>query len=193
MKSRLLVALVPLVLVAACAVAPVAAQAEPHWYINSKLLVKKKTVKTLAGLTIGPIPGTTIVVSCKVKDAEVLENPAGGGAGVDLMRAFKVTSCGPNPCPVNSAGVQGALKVNSLGLPWATKLVEVPPIADEISGMTLEFTCKKTGPLFTLSGTLSPLVKPGFLEFTSATGTLSGSPVTGIDNFMPSTVEAKNP
>ncbi len=183
-----------LLAVAACAVLPAVAQAAPHWYVNGKLLTKKKNVKTEAGLTIGPVPGTTITVSCKFKDAETLENPASGGPGTDVMKVFKALSCGPNPCPVNSAGVQGALKVNSLGLPWATKLVEVPPIADEIAGVTLEFTCKKTGPLFTLTGTLSPWVNTNQLEFTTGTGTLSGVQVVGFDNFLPpNTVEAKNP
>lgn len=176
----------------ACVVVPASAQAVPHWYVNSKLLTKPKTVKTQAGLTIGPVPGTTITVSCKIKDAETLENPASGGPGVDQMKVFQVTSCGPNPCPVNTAGVQGKLKVNSLGLPWATRLVEGPPIADEIAGVTLEFTCKGSGALFTLSGTLFPLVNANSLEFTSTTGTLSGVPVTGIDNFLPpNIVEAK--
>ncbi len=192
MNRRLLPALAPLLAVVAFVAVPAAAQAVPHWYVNSKLLTKKKTVRTEAGLTIGPIPGTTITVSCKVKDAEVLENPASGGPGVDLMKAFTVTSCGPNPCPVNSAGVQGALKVNSLGLSWATKLVEIPPIADEIAGIKLEFVCKKTGPLFTLSGTLFPWVNVNSLEFTSGTGTLGGAQVVGFDNFLPpNTVEAK--
>jgi len=195
MNRRVLAALVPLLAVAVCAVVPAVAQAtEPHWYVNSILLTKKKTVRTEAGLTIGPVPGTTITVSCKLKDVETLENPTSGGAGVDVMKVFKATSCGPNPCPVNAAGVQGALKVNSLGLPWATKLVEVPPIADEIAGIKLEFTCKKTGPLFILSGTLFPWVNVNALEFTSGTGTLGGAPVIGFDNFLPpNLVEAKNP
>lgn len=193
MNRRLLSALAPLLLIAALVAIPAAAQAEPHWYFNGKLLVKKKNFKTQGGLTLGPIPGTTITVSCKVKDAETVENPASGGPGVDVMKAFKVTSCGPNPCPVNSAGVAGALKVNSLKLPWASRLVEVPPIADEISGIGLEFTCKKTGPLFTLTGTLSPWVNPGQLEFTPATGTLSGVQVVGFDSFLPTLLEAKNP
>jgi hypothetical protein len=194
MNRRILAALAPLLAVAACAVAPAAAQAtEPHWYFNGNILTKKKAVKTEGGLTLGPIPGTTITISCKVRDADILENPASGGAGVDKMKAFKIISCGPNPCPVNSAGVQGALKVTALKLPWVTRLIEVPPIADEISGIELAFSCKKTGPLFTLSGTLFPWVNPGSLEFTSATGTLSGVPVIGFDNLLPTLIEAKNP
>ncbi len=189
-KTRTVLA--PLVAVAACVAAPAVAQAVPHWYVNSKLLTKPKNVKTEAGLTFGPVPGTTITVSCKVKDAETLENPASGGPGLDKMKAFNVVSCGPNPCPVNSAGVQGALKVKALGLPWATKLVEVPPIADEIAGIKLEFNCKGTGTLLVLSGTLFPWVNVNALEFTSGTGTLGGTPVVGFDNFLPpNTVEAK--
>ena len=75
MNRRLLSALVPLLAIVAFVAIPAAAQAEPHWYFNGKPLVKKKNVKTEGGLTIGPIPGTTITVSCKVKDAETIENP----------------------------------------------------------------------------------------------------------------------
>jgi hypothetical protein len=195
MNRKHLVGLVSLLAVAVFAVTAVAAQAEPHWYLNSNILVGKKTVKTRGALSFSNlIPGSTIVVTCKVKDVEVLENPASGGAGVDLMKVFKVTGCGPNPCPVSSAGTQGALKVTSLGLPWATKLVEVPPIADEIAGMKLVFSCKGTGVLVTLSGTLFPRVNPGFLEFNSpSTGTLGGVNVNGNDSFIPFGVSAKNP
>ena len=194
--KRVLIALVPLVVACAVVAAPAAAVTQPHWYVNSVKLTKKKTVKTEAGLTIGPfllIPGTPpVTVSCKFRDAERLENPASGGAGVDLMKAFTATSCS-NPCPVNSAGVVAKLKVKSLGLPWKTELVEVPPIADEIQGVTLEFSCKKMGSVV-LSGTLLPWVNVNQLEFTSTTGTLSGAPVVGFDNFLPpNTVEAINP
>jgi hypothetical protein len=197
--KRLVVGLAPLVVIAALAVVPVAAQAvtQPHWYVNSKILTKPKTVKTEAGLAIGPylfIPGTPpVTVSCKFRDAETLENPASGGAGVDEMKVFAAISCGPNPCPVNSAGVQAKLKVKALGLPWKTELVEVPPIADEIKGIKLEFACKKTT-LAVLSGTLSPWVNVNQLEFTPSTGTLGGAQVVGFDNFLPpNVVEAMNP
>jgi hypothetical protein len=193
MNRKLISSLVALVAVAAIVVTPAIAQAtEPHWYFEGNPLVKPKTVKTKGALSFA-IPGTTIEVRCLVKDVEVLENPTAGGAGVDLMTTFKLSSCGPNPCPVSSSGVQGALKVTAPNLPWATKLVEVPPIADEISGMELVFSCKKTGVLFTVTGTLFPWVNPGFLEFTSATGTLSGMTVNGNDNFVPPGVAAKNP
>ena len=195
--KRLLIGLAPLVVACAVLAAPAAAVTSPHWYVNSKLLTKKKTVKTEAGLTIGPfllIPGTPpVTVSCKFRDAERLENPASGAAGVDEMKVFTATECGPNPCPVNSAGVQAKFKVKALGLPWKTELVEVPPIADEIQGVKLEFSCKKVGSVV-LSGTLMPWVNVNQLEFTSLTGTLSGAEVVGFDNFMPpNVVEAINP
>jgi len=195
MYRRCLVSVAPLLAVLALAVAPAGAQAEPHWYLGSSPLKpgKKMTVKT-EGALLFSLPGTTIQVRCVVKDVEVLLNPIGGGAGTDVMKVFKLSSCGPNPCPVNSSGVQGALKVTALKLPWATKLVEVPPIADEISGIELVFSCKGSGVLVTVSGTLSPWVNPGgFLEFTTATGTLSGMSVTGIDNFNPPGISAHNP
>jgi hypothetical protein len=193
MNKKLIMSLASLVTVAAIVVTPAIAQAEPHWYFEGNILVKKKTVKTSGELSFA-IPGTTIQIRCNVTDAERLENPTGGGAGVDLMKTFKLSSCGPNPCPVAKSGVQGALTVKALKLPWATKLVEVPPIADEISGIELVFSCKKTGVLYTASGTLSPWVNSGFLEFNSPlTGTLGGMTVNGIDNFNPPGVAAKNP
>ena len=194
MRRRGLIRFAPLLAVVALAVAPAVAQAEPHWYLGSSPLKegKKMAVKT-EGKLLFSIPGTTILVSCTVKDVEVLLNPSGCGAGTDSMKAFKLSGCGPNPCPVNSAGVQGALKITALKLPWASRLVEIPPIADEISGIELVFSCKKTGVLTTVSGTLFPWVNLGFLEFTTATGTLSGMTVTGIDNFSPPGINAKNP
>jgi hypothetical protein len=191
--NRRFLGLAPLLAVIALATLPAVSQAEPHWYLGSAPLKagKKMSVKT-EGKLLFSIPGTTIQVSCAVKDVEVLLNPIGGGAGVDSMKSFKLSSCGPNPCPVLASGKQGTLKVNSLKLPWASRLVEIPPIADEISGIEIEFTCKKV-PFLTMSGTLFPWVNLGFLEFTAATGTLSGVTVTGIDNFSPPTITAKNP
>jgi hypothetical protein len=195
MNRKLLVGLAPLSAIAAFAVMAAAAQAVPHWYLNTNILVKQKTVRTSGALSFSNIiPGTPIVVTCKVRDVEILENPASGGPGVDKMKSFKLSGCGPNPCPVSSAGTQGALKVTALKLPWATKLVEVPPIADEIAGMELVFSCKGTGVLVTLSGTLFPRVNPGSLEFNSpTTGTLGGANVNGNDNFSPPGINAQNP
>jgi hypothetical protein len=190
---RRFLGLAPLLAVISLAAAPAMVQASPHWYLGTNPLTagKKMAVKT-EGKLLFSIPGSTIQVSCTVKDVEVLLNPTGGGAGVDIMKSFKLSGCGPNPCPVLSSGKQGPLKVTALKLPWASQLVEVPPIADEISGIELQFSCKKV-PFITLSGTLFPLVKIGFLEFTSATGTLSGATVTGIDNFSPPGITANNP
>jgi hypothetical protein len=191
--NRRFLGLTPFLAVIVLAVAPAVSQAEPHWYLGSTPLKagKKTTVKT-EGKLLFSIPGTTIQVSCAVKDVEVLLNPLGGGAGVDTMKSFKLSSCGPNPCPVLASGKQGPLKVNTLKLPWASRLVELPPtINDEFPGIEIEFACKKV-PLITVSGTLFPNVNPGFLEFTPF-GTLSGMTVTGIDNFIPAGISAKNP
>ena len=42
MTRRLLASFLPLLAAGACLAAPVVAQAAPHWYVNSKLLTKKK-------------------------------------------------------------------------------------------------------------------------------------------------------
>ena len=195
MRTRHLIPLAVALAAVVLACAPALAQAEPHWYVNSVRLAegKPKVVKT-AGQISFTNTATGVVVRCTVIDAEQLENPVGGGAGVDLMKAFKITKCGPNPCPIRSGTTQAPLVVTALNLPWPTKLVEVPPIADEISGIEIRFACKGTTISQTYSGTLSPWVQLGDLEFNSPiTGMLGLLAVNGIDNFVPATVTAKNP
>ena len=158
MRIKYLVPLASVLAVTALASAPALAQAQPHWYINNVRLAegKPKAVKT-GGQISFTNTATGVVVRCTVVDAEVLENPVGGGAGVDLMKAFKITKCGPNPCPAKKSGTtQAPLVVTAGNLPWPTKLVEVPPIADEISGMEITFACKGTTISQTYTGTLFP-------------------------------------
>ncbi len=197
MRSKLLLRLVPAAVLAVVIAAPAVAQAsEPHWYIGTTRIPEGKHVVTKTGGTLvfdETFHGTT--VTCSVADAEVIENPVGGGAGVDLMKAFKVTKCTPPPCPVTSTGVARALVVTALGLPWASKLVGTSPIADEITGIELKFKCKGLAAYQTYTGTLSPWVGAGFLEFNSpTTGMLGTLGINGIDNFLaPAGVNAHNP
>lgn len=195
MHRKLALGLSPLLVAGTVAVTPTIAQAEPHWYINNVRLAegKPKTVKTTGTLALTET-SSGVVVTCTVADAEVLLNPAGGAAGVDRMKAFKLTKCGPDPCPVSTSGVPKPLVVTALKLPWASKLVEVPPIADEFTGVELKFACKGSTAFKTFAGTLSPWVGLGFLEFNSpTTGSLGSLWINGIDNFLPATVTAKNP
>jgi hypothetical protein len=194
MRSKLLVGLAPLVSAVALAGMPAVSQASPHWYENGVLLTKMRPVKTSGTLTFS-LPAVGLNATCTLKDLETIENPASGGPGVDLMKKFTLTKCGPSPCPLTSKNKPAALAVTALNLPWKTELVEVPPIADEIKGMELQFSCKGFGPFAVFTGTLSPWVGPALLEFNSPlTGTLGGLGVNGIDTLTsPLGITAKNP
>ena len=193
MDRKILAAIAVLGATAAMSLAPAIAQASPHWYLNGKLLTgKAAAIKTSGTLTFSNpvIPPVT----CTLKDVDMLENPASGGAGVDSMTKFKLSKCGPSPCPATKSGKAAPLSVTAPNLPWATELVEVPPIADEIKGMELVFSCKGTGTILVVNGTLSPWVGASLLEFNSpVTGTLGGLYVNGIDTFTSIPVSAKNP
>jgi hypothetical protein len=195
MLKKLTVGFAPALLVVAAMSLPAIAQAAPHWYQNGVPIPqgKPKVVKTTGTLTFTETSSGT-VVKCTVADAEVLLNPVGGAAGTDLMKAFKVSNCAPDPCPLSTSGVPRALVVKALNLPWPSELIEVPPIADSFTGVELKFSCKGSSTFKIYSGTLSPWVGLGFLEFDSpTTGTLGTLWVNGIDNFVPATITAKNP
>ncbi len=196
MRRKMLLRLAPAALVAVCAAAPAVAQAtEPHWYIGSSPIAagKKVVLKTGGTLTLTETNSGT-VVTCTVVDVETVINPIGGGAGLDSMKAFKVTNCGPSPC-AGTTGVVRPLVVKALGLPWASKLVGVSPIADEITGVELKVQCKGSSLFKIYSGTLSPWVGLEQLEFNSpTTGMLGTLAVNGIDKILgPPGVSAHNP
>ncbi|HUA12403.1 MAG TPA: hypothetical protein VMA83_10390 [Solirubrobacteraceae bacterium] len=196
MLGRTALRFAPVLAVAAVAFSPAVAHAtEPHWYLNNVRLPegKHKAFKTSGTFTFTNT-NTGVSVTCNVADAEVVENPIGGGAGIDAMKSFKVSNCTPDPCPAGKTGTLEPLVIKALNLPWPTKLVEVPPIADEISGMELKFSCKGSTVSQTYSGTLRPWVLLGALEFDSpTTGMLGVLAVNGIDNFAPPGLTAKNP
>lgn len=195
MYRKLIAAVAPLVVVGAVAFAPAVAQASPHWYLNGTLITKKKTTKTAGTLTFSMPEVSVTPVTCLLQDSETIENPAGGGAGIDQMTQFKLTNCMPNPCPMPTKGSQAALKVTAGGLPWKTELV--PSIFDKISSMEIVFSCKKAI-LASFSGTLAPAVLPGNLTFVSPfTGELHGLlgslGVSGTDTFSTPGINAKEP
>jgi hypothetical protein len=67
-------------------------------------------------------------------------------------------------------------------------------IADEFLGVELKFACKGLSGYKTYSGTLSPWVGLGQLEFNSpAMGALGTLWVNGNDTILPAVITAKNP
>ena len=80
MNRKLFPGLVPLLVIAALAAAPAAAQAEPHWYKGSTPVGSAHvTVATEGKLTLSALSAT---IKCKLVDAEEIWNPV-GGAGED--------------------------------------------------------------------------------------------------------------
>jgi hypothetical protein len=157
----------------------------PHWY-STGVVIKEGTpesVTTTATLTLHALGGA-LTVTCKVKDTETIENPVGGGAGVDKVTLFKIAGC-------KGAGggcTKFEVKANP---PWSTKLLTGPPIRDEIAGVELTIVCKKPAGkvLDVLTGSLTPEVGNSVLEFGAGSGELKESAgagkatVTGTDKL----------
>ncbi len=163
MNKKLFVSLVPLLAIAAFAVMPAAAQAEPHWYIHGKLVGpapgKRTTFK-------GPITfqvGTTII-TCDLRTKLQVWNPMGGGAGEDDTDEFTLKKCESAPvlCPKQ-------IEVIGNGLPWPSHLIAGLPIRDAIEGVELEFKCQGGGGggglPWVCRGTLTPGISENGLEF----------------------------
>jgi hypothetical protein len=145
----------------------------PHWYSNGVVIAEgtPEIVKTSATLTLHALSGA-LVVTCKVKDQETIENPAGGGAGVDKVTVFTLSGCkAPSAC---SKGEK--LEVHA-SAPGSTKLLVGPPIRDEVPGVEFRIVCKKAGEkvLDILTGTLTPEVGNSVLAFGAGSGELKES------------------
>jgi 6-phosphogluconolactonase (cycloisomerase 2 family) len=150
----------------------------PHWYSEgTRLKPGQSELVATKGLVTIHLAGE-VEITCKVKDSESIENPVGGGAGIDQMLAFSLRGCKVKGT-ICKAGEK--IEVNAGGLPWATELQAGPPITDAISGMELKIECfnKKTKvkTVFdVLSGTLTPTVGNSVLEFGLSSGVLAGTP-----------------
>jgi hypothetical protein len=200
MQKKLLAGIAPMLAIVAFAVVPAVAQAEPHWYQKKVLLGASPTTVTTAGtLTLNALSATTV---CKVNDAEEIWNPAGGGAGLDLMTAFNLFKCKVKVA--SAACPKGPITVVAEGLPWPSRLFTEPPstIRDEITKVQLNIGCANSagtvGDVF--EGTLTPQVVKGKLVFGGPSGgtlfdsLLNPMTVSGNDNFVsPKTILAKDP
>jgi hypothetical protein len=198
--NRKLAALAPVLAVVAFAAVPAAAQAVPHWYKKNVLVGSAPvTVATSGALTLEALGN---VITCKVKDAEEIWNPASGAPGQDLMTAFTLSGCKNKKA--TSACPKGAVEVLANGLPWPSMLVTVPSgvgIRDEILKVRLQIRCVPGTVGDEFEGTLTPLVGNGVLTFGGPEGgTLTDSSsnpltVTGKDKLTapPGKVTAKDP
>jgi hypothetical protein len=197
MKKKFLVGLAPLLAIAAFAMAPVTAQAAPHYWINgAKVKEGAAFVKTaiawgnitLTG-TAGSILGAHI--TCHNAAGGTLENPSGGGAGGGLVQQFAPFGCEQEKiCPAKATGVA----VNPELLPWHNVLTEetVGTIRQETLDPKVDIVCFEAGiTIAELRFKVEPPEKgqrpksvegtsalhPGVLEFDAGSGelTLEGS------------------
>jgi len=180
-KSKVFIGIAPLLAIAAFAVAPAVAQAEPHWYSNGTIIKEGEVVSTTSAGTITftvKEEAKEYKVKCKVADKETITNPTGGGGGTDQVTEFALTGCAvtkkANPCPVGNA-----VEVLSGGLPWATHLVPGvgKRILDDVEVTALEIKCGGTL-LHSFAGTLTPKIGKGVIQFGTGSGELKSGTFT---------------
>jgi hypothetical protein len=218
MSKKLYGALLPILAVTAFAMAPAVAQAQlPHWYsceasskgkfentkctkaappedfewVRIKAGTKEKpndVQVTTKGTLVLHAPG--VEITCTVKDAGSIWNPAGGGAGEDEITEFTNSGCKAVP----AAACEEA-EILALNLPWYSRLLVGPPIRDEIyaevegvkKGIEIEVRCKKAK-LDVFAGILTPEVTANAVVFGMGSGELEDAAknkatVTGTDEL----------
>ena len=152
-----------------------------HWLSNGEPIPpgQVETVKTSGALTFRV--NAEVSITCKLKDAETIVNPVGGGNGTDEITTFALTGCKakPSPCPRGTK-----LEVVGGGLPWKTELATGPPIVDKILGMEIKIQCSGTV-LASYKGSLAPTLGASVLEFGGGElqGAGGGLGVSGTDTL----------
>jgi hypothetical protein len=201
MSRKIYGALLPVLAIAAFALAPAVAQAAPKWEIckhestathkfsdsecqkevantgNWEWVVipngtaNKVRVVTFTPATLALKLASGAEVKCFVIDAGKIWNEASGG--FDEITAFTNYECESVPATACPTPTITAEK-----LPWKTKLATGP--IDEIEGIQVQLFCSGVAS-GTFTGTLKPKVvnstetHPLFTEFTSATGDLENA------------------
>jgi hypothetical protein len=162
---------------------------EAHWYSNGRIITEglAEPVSTKGSLTflyVASAPKGESAIKCKVKDKETIENPMGGGAGVDKLTEFALSACKAKPSPCSKGA---KTEIVPRKLPWATHLIAGPPIRDVLERIEVEVKCGGM-PLATFTGSLVPTIGSSVLEFGGASGELKGPggskvTVTGTDKL----------
>lgn len=178
MSRKLYAAFVPLLAVMAFAMIPAAAQAQKkstHWYSNGTLIkagTKVAITSHSASLTLKDT-GTIalgLTVTCVVDNKGFVENPKGGGDGIDSITSLTFSSCTTNEpgCTVTVTAV----------VP-----IKTGPIYEEPPGSGKFFD-----PIGPLSGTLFFANNPPPTCPLPATESYGGSIVGSWVNGNPSTI-----
>jgi hypothetical protein len=162
---------------------------EPHWYSDGEIIGDEPpvSVATHGTITLHAMAGA-LEVTCKVRDSDTIENPAGGGAGIDEMTSFVLSGC-KAPASVCSHGEKLEVRADA---PLSTRLLAGTPIRDEVAGIELKVICRKGSSetvLDVLTGSLTPEVGASILDFGAGSGELEESAgpdkatVTGTDKL----------
>jgi len=179
--KKLLAVPVPLLAMAAFAVAPSAALAVPHVYQNGNRLAEGEPFSTIEWGTVG-LSDVEIgrEVECRYVVGGYAENPEGGGAAIGKVEAFDPYDCVAEGC----ASLGGEIKVTVSGLPWSVEVIEEsgPVFRDKTTGIEVTIDCTgESSALF--KGEWKPKAingsaigsKPSTDEFGSGSGELEGS------------------
>jgi hypothetical protein len=170
---RLAVAL--MTLAAMAVTASVAEAAEPHWIwgkpteeIPAGSLVSIETSGKLTFVLKNSSSKTFANIKCSIVDTDLIENPIGGGAGIDTMTNFELVGCtGKGAC---STGAPYLLMPT--GLPWSSKLLAGTPVKN---ALFMEFQLQCGGAIVgTFKGMEFPTISSfGGMKFGPGTGTLT--------------------
>jgi hypothetical protein len=174
---------VALFALAALIVTPSIAQAvEPHWKwgnpaeeIPAGSPVAIETGGKLAFTIFNEKGKKTANFKCTVIDRDLIENPVGGGAGIDTMMSFELVGCtGKGVCTTGAP-----MTLVPSGLPWASKLLAGTPPKN---ALFMEFQLQCGGAILsTFKGMEFPTIMGwGGMKFSSGTGTLTD----GFGNTM---------
>jgi hypothetical protein len=93
MGKKRTVSLAPLIVVAAFALAPAAAQAAPHYFVNGSLSPEGVKVTTLSYGLLGLGSSAGRPIECLNVVGGYVENPVGGGAGRSETNGWSVFKC----------------------------------------------------------------------------------------------------
>ena len=199
MTKKLYAAFLPLLAVTAFTVMPAVAQAAPHWYsCESKAGGKFKdafckeaassgtfewakikegesvTVKTKNAIEIN---GQGFSMTCEAKGKEKIENPVGGGAGVnsisELLFMECMTSTGDCLEPAFTF-LHNEKKLSATNTLPAT-LIEKGGIRDEIREIEWELHCGGALVVLGKKNSLTPKVGSSVMEFGEGSGALEGT------------------
>ena len=155
MYKKLSAGLLPLLALAAFAVAPSVAAAAPHWFSDGVKLPEngeKVAVTTSSRSAKLKLKDNELgkEVEGTVTDEGFIWNPAGGGAGEDEITSFVTAKNVGNICAAKEV-----TEVVATNLPWKTVLLTGPPIRDEVKGVEVDILCNGT-PVAVYEGTLTP-------------------------------------